>query len=188
MIPKVKEDAMSDEQPKPHPAVVREPYEPPTVRNLTVTEAREMVLSKRDDGVMCPVCDQHVKVYKRALRGALAVSLIHMYRFFKRNPGVEWLVDTPRFLRSVGANATNDVALLRHWRLIEPKLGEREDGSPRIGVFRLTPEGRAFVLGVLKVPRFALLYNQALLGLAGELVSIKDALGDDFNYAELMAA
>jgi hypothetical protein len=37
------------------------------------------------------------------------------------------------------------------------------------------------------VPRFAVLYNQTLLGLEGELIGIEEALGDEFNYAKLMA-
>lgn len=174
---------------KPHPAVAdREAYEPPTVRTLTVAEARERLQADLGEGTHCPVCDQFAKVYKRALRGALAVSLIHVYRYFRAHPDAVWLDGVPEYLRALGANTTNDVALLRHWGLLEPKHGEREDGSTRLGVFRITEEGRAFVMGALKVQRFALLYNQALLGLDGELVGIRDVLGDDFNYTELMAA
>lgn len=174
---------------KPHPAVAaREPYEPPTVRTLTVAEAREKLQAELGEGARCPVCDQYAKIYKRALRGGLAVSLIRMFQFFKKNPGVEWLNDTPGYLRSVGANATNDVALLRHWGLIEQRPGERNDGSTRTGVFRLTHHGRAFVLGALKVARFAVLYNGKLVDLEGDLVGVQEALGVDFNYAELMAA
>ncbi len=130
---------------------IKEIYEPPTVRSITVEEAREQLQAQLLEGTHCPVCEQYAKLYKRALRGALAISLIRMHQFFRNNPGVEWLEETPKYLRSVGANSTNDVALLRHWNLIEAQPGMRDDGSTRTGVFRLTPEGRAFVIGVLKV-------------------------------------
>lgn len=171
-----------------HPAVKKEPYEAPTVRTLTIAEAREELKAHLDEGVECPVCGQFAKVYKRALRAALVVSLIHIYKFFRTNPATEWLDDTPAYLRTVGTYTTNDVALLRHWRLLEPRPGVRGDGSWRTGSFRITHEGRAFVRGVLKVPRFAVLYNQELLQLEGDLISVKDALGDDFDYSELMEA
>ncbi len=178
---------MSDDTPI-RPKHILEPYEPPAVRTMTVVEAREELETHLGEGATCVVCGQFAKVYRRALRGALAVSLIRMYQFFKRNPGVEWLEDTPGYLRSVGANATNDAALLRHWNLIEARPGVRDDSSTRTGVFRLTPEGKGFVIGVLKVKRFALIYNQTFLGLDGELISIHEALGTHFNYRELMEA
>lgn len=171
------------------PSVIadKEPYEAPSVRTMTVAEAREQVHASLGDGAECPVCGQLAKAYKRAIRGALCVSLIHIYRYFKAHPEAEWLEDVPGYLRARHANATNDAALLRHWGLIEPRPGVRGDGSTRIGVFRITDLGRSFVRGICGVPRFAVLYNQTLLGLEGDNVGIHEALGIEFNYSDLMA-
>jgi hypothetical protein len=55
------------------------------------------------------------------------------------------------------------------------------------GLHRLTPHGALFVRNGLYVPRWALVYNDRLLGLDdSEMVDIRQALGDKFDYDELM--
>ena len=62
--------------------------------------------------------------------------------------------------------------------------GKRRGG--RAGWWRLTEQGSAFVQGLMKVQKYAKIYDSRLLKLDGELVTIRDVLGSRFNYDELM--
>lgn len=129
-------------------------------------------------GCICPLCKGKVKRYKRPLYGAMAASLIRLYRVY----GIAWGPLDPVLPRKLYA----DNAKLRWWGLLEPQEGIREDGSRRVGIWRVTEKGERFILRQILVPRRALVYNNVLLGFDDELVSIEDCLGDDFDYRELM--
>jgi len=82
---------------------------------------------------------------------------------------------------------SSDLAKLAMWKLIESKPRDDNDTTRRTsGRWRPTREGFAFVYGRIRISRYALVYNAKLLGYDGHEVSIKDALGDRFNYTELM--
>ena len=53
-------------------------------------------------------------------------------------------------------------------------------------MWRVTSLGKRFVLGEVTVPGRAEVYNGMCLRTYGPEVSIVTALGDKFNYAELM--
>jgi hypothetical protein len=148
---------------------------------------RELVQRHLHEGVRCPTCDQFCKIYKRPINCTMAHALILIYRHFNRYPH-GWL-HVPEFLATTSPNSANaggDVSKLRYWGLLQPKQAVREDGSDRVGLYRITPRGRAFVMGLTRVPKYALIYNQTLLTLSDEQIHIKDALGKRFNYTELM--
>jgi hypothetical protein len=79
-----------------------------------------------------------------------------------------------------------DATLAHHWGLISAQPGERDDGSDRVGWWRLTNNGRNFVLGRLFIRRYAMVYNSACHSHAGKWWSIYDALGNKFDYQDLM--
>ena len=64
--------------------------------------------------------------------------------------------------------------------------GEREDGSPRNGYYRLNGKSLMFCEGKLSVPKIAKILNGTFEGFDGEQVTIKDCLPEKFNYNELM--
>ena len=131
------------------------------------------------DGARCPCCTQLTKVYRRSLNAGMARALIWMYRA----AGTEWQKKTDT-LRGIGA-AARDEALLRYWGLLEERNGE---SGRRVGWWRVTEAGEAFVLGETRVPRHVLVFDGRCLGLderAGT-TSIFDALGDHFDYHVLM--
>lgn len=119
----------------------------------------------------------------------MAVVLIHVYRYFSVADG--WL-HLPDFCKENKIGRSNDSALLRHWGLIEPKVGDRDDGSWRNGHYRLTVKGMNFVEGTITIPKYAYLYNQTLYGLSdGDRypkvdTTIKGSLSKKFDYGELM--
>jgi hypothetical protein len=82
--------------------------------------------------------------------------------------------------------AGGDVSKLRYWDLLEAQKGRREDGSDRVGFYRITDLGRKFVENKAAVPRYAYVYNQLLLRMSDEMTTIEEALGDRFDYGRLM--
>lgn len=144
--------------------------------DMTLAQAKEWLLERIESGAECPCCTQFAKVYKRKIHRAMARDLILMWRYAGRN----WFR-----LPDVAPNGDN--AKFQHWGLIEPGSGVREDGSDRTGWWRFTDAGEYWVLGWTTVPKFARLYDGRSLGLIGDRVSIRDALGDKFDYDELMS-
>lgn len=81
-----------------------------------------------------------------------------------------------------------DEAKARYWNLIEamPNV-RRDDGSDRVGWWRLTAQGISFVRNEIVIAKHARIYDGRCLGLDNtQLVSIIDVLGKRFNYRELM--
>lgn len=150
--------------------------------------AKAFVQQHLRDGVTCPTCGQFCKVYRRKLNSTMAYALVLIYTHFKLHPEHPWihvasfLVNTKRDSSVAGG----DVVKLRFWGLLERAPGDRDDGSDRVGRYRMTEIGRQFVEGRIAVPRYVYLYNQMLLRLSEEMTTIQDALGDRFRYDELM--
>jgi len=110
-----------------------------------------------------------------------------MVQLYRRDGGYEY-VDLPPILdRMKGTPHQGGYGTIaHHWGLIEQMPGEREDGSKRVGWWRLTDRGRAFVRGEITVPKKALIYNNKLFGFEGRQITISDALREPFDYRRLM--
>ena len=78
-----------------------------------------------------------------------------------------------------------DEAKLRYWGLIEEELKLREDGG-RAGWWRVTDAGALWARGLSAVPRYAVIFDSKLLRLEGPPLTIVEALGNRFNYRDLM--
>lgn len=157
---------------------------------VTADEAKAFVQQHLQDGVSCPTCGQFCKVYKRKLNSTMALALILIYQFFKTHPHAEWL-HVAAFLVKVKKDSSiagGDAVKLRYWGLLERAPGERDDGSDRVGRYRITEIGKQFVEGRIAVPRYVYLYNQLLLRLSEEMTTVREALGDKFKYDELIKA
>jgi hypothetical protein len=158
------------------------------IERMTLEEARDLVRDNLREGLVCPCCEQFAKVYKRKLNGAMAASLVLIARHFKHS--TEWLhvENYLKELPGIPASLRGDFAKLRYWGLIERMEGEREDGSNRVGYYRITPLGKDFVEGRVKVPGHVYLFNSECIGHSDETLHIGEALGTAFDYAELMSA
>lgn len=163
------------------------------VHPTRLTEAKQMLAAKLDEGTVCPCCQQYAKRYRRPLTGAMAYGLVivarqqmHMERISK-NPDV-WvhveslLKNTPGLPSSI----RGDFSKLLHWGLIERAYGKRPDGSKRNGQYRVTADGFEFIGGNITVPSHVVIYNNNFEGFSGPGVSIKDVIGRQFNYSEIM--
>jgi hypothetical protein len=145
----------------------------------TLGAARDWLRERVDEGVACPCCTQFAKVYRRKINSGMAHALIRMHR----HAGSDWF-----YLPDITAQwQGRDEAGLRYWGLIEELQEKREDGG-RAGWWRITPLGTRFVRRAVRVPKYARVYDGRCLSLVGEPVSIIDALGDKFDYHELMSS
>ncbi len=139
---------------------------------------REYVSKHSDKGVVCPACGQFAKVYKRKINSGMARSLIAMYRA----GGTTWVDVT-----EVTDRRSREEGKLAYWGLVEEFPDGRDDGG-RPGMWRVTNLGQSFVLGHCTVPQTAEVYNGRCLRTYGPDTSIVTALGDKFDYRELMEA
>lgn len=137
------------------------------------------------EAVPCPCCTQLCKVYKRSIHAAMARSLILMHRHTATRDA-DGYVYLPEVLRGVRARG-GDEAKLTYWGLIEQAPGQRPDGSKRNGWWRLTNLGRSYVHGHMSLPKYAHVYDGRVLQFSGRPVTIRECLGDKFDYSELMS-
>ena len=159
-------------------------------KEVTLEDAKEWLRKHFADGASCPCCDQYVKLYKRKLNSSMAYALLMIYKFFENNSD-EWL-HVPSYLSRINSTATvrgGDWSKLRHWGLIEAQKAVRDDGSERVGHYRITELGKQFVRSQARVRKHVYLYNQRPIKRPDdETVSIVEALGEKFDYTELMSA
>lgn len=153
----------------------------PFYGSMTVLEARDLLVQLATEGHRCPTCSQWAKVYKRALGAGTARALIALYR----EHGMDWghMATLARTKLTDIAHRGGYLVLSAHWGLIEEESKLRPDGG-RGGWWRVTDLGREFVLGQATVPKYAYVYDAHCLQLDGPLVSIAEALGTPFSYAD----
>ncbi len=165
-----------------------EPAPVHTFQGDSLEDAKAFVQLNLPSGASCPCCGQYARLYQRPINATMAVALILIYQHFQRHPNHAWL-HVSQFLVQAKRDSTiagGDVVKLRYWGLLERASGERSDGSNRVGRYRITELGKQFVEGKVAVPKYAFLFNQRLFRLSDELITIADAIGDRFNYQELM--
>lgn len=110
----------------------------------------------------------------------MAVSLLDLYRLHGKSYGHAAAIYL--FNKS---NHSSDVCKLRFWGILEEEKLRRPDGA-RGGYWRVTDLGEQFILGSVKVPEFAYVYNNRCLESGGRLVDIHECLPRGFDYAEVM--
>lgn len=147
----------------------------------TLQEAKQRLRSNFHKGTDCPCCGQFVKLYKRKLTSSMAYGLLllkdktewtHVENYFKT-------LDIPSSIRG-------DISKLVYWKMLERQEGKREDGSNRIGYYRITQLGINFVNNMQDVPSHVLIYNNKFQGYSDTRTNIVKFLGNKFNYSELM--
>lgn len=128
----------------------------------------------------CPCCERFATIYHRQIHSGIALQLIKLYR----HGGYAEYVHVSCVL-APGSSGVGDFSKPRYWELIEPK-DHIANETKSSGYWRLTMKGTAFVRSKLKIPRFALVFDDTVLRFEGDDVSISDCLGKKFNYTELM--
>jgi hypothetical protein len=152
----------------------------------TLEEARVYVQEHLKGGIICPCCSQYAKVYKRKLGPTMAFGLCLIYRYFKTNPPEKGVhVAALMTLKQDSRVMGGDIIKLRFWGLITPHWStDSKDES--LGRWYITPLGEQFVEGKIAVPSHVYLYNGHVLKVSDAMTTIREALGDKFNYEGLM--
>jgi hypothetical protein len=151
--------------------------------NSTIKEIKTFFHDHAKKGVVCPACDQFVKIYERPVHNAMARALMNLYRLNYTKAGYYHIDD---FTRD-GKKTLGDFAKFRYWGLAveEPK----QDGvtaKKTSGRWAITEKGKNYVLGKISIQKYAIIYNKKKIGYSEEHATIKDALGKKFDYQELM--
>ena len=166
----------------------------------TLGEARQRLRDGWLTGVPCDCCGQFVRLYRRGLTSGMTLGMIAVYRATRDGhanaEGFVHAEDTFRDATATGMRLPSavrgDWAKLRFWGMAEQAEGNRADGSPRNGHWRLTEKGRLFVEARLAVPAYVWLYNNRQYDAPdgadgrGETTTIRTALGNAFDFNELM--
>lgn len=139
--------------------------------------------SKRREGFRCSCCNQYVKEYSRSFNANMAIASLCLY---KHSGGK--FVHLEKFLAEQGHQRCGDASYLRFYNIIQKMEGDRKDGSPRNGFYKLTGVGILFCERKLKVQSKFVIFNNALQGFEGEEIDVVDALKNKFDYEKLMSA
>ncbi len=153
----------------------------------TLADARRLLTAGlAAKGVECPCCRQLAKIYKRKLNSAMTYALILIFKRAKWDD--DW-IHVPRYLNGFGVVARGgDWSKLQHWGFIVERPEDRDDGCKHAGEWKLTDKGRRFVSGAETASKHLFFYNQQLIALSSERTFIREALGSNFRYDELMAS
>ena len=143
----------------------------------TIEEAKKFLNDNFEEGTNCPCCHQNVKLYKVKLTGGMASVLIKFYKARKR----DW-VHPIKELKTVNG----DYAKLRHWWLLEKNQIHNYPSLKDSGLCRITTYGISVIVGDCLFPEKIKLYNNKFYGYSGEQITIRQALGNKFDYEELM--
>jgi len=152
----------------------------------TLNSAKDYIQQNMEDGVTCPCCNQFVKLYNRKLYHSIVAALIYFWRLGAAN---KW-VHTDMLLRSetlaIRNSGHGDFAKLAYWGLIKPKPSPADPTKKESGYWMITNLGVRFIKGEETVQETAKIYNGNLVSFTGKPISVSDALGNHFNYSELM--
>lgn len=147
----------------------------------TLEEAKKYLQENFKAGVRCPCCDRLVKLYSYSINTSLARSLISLYQLSQSQ--------IPSHVKDIVAGLPHscgkNFCILKHWGLI--KEVTNEDTKKRSsGFWNITKTGTNFVLGKIRIPQTVEVYNNKVLDISDEVVTIQDCLGKEFDYQELM--
>lgn len=144
------------------------------------------------DEIKCGVCSQRSHVDGRPLDLAL-VNVLNLLRQLDERPG-GWrqYFRLATVKKEARLDPGNVASLLRHWGLIEAKDPDAT-GKDEHGMYRITKNGKDFLLDELEVPRYCYTFQGKLYGMSdgnqpfddgrNEWVSVSDI--SDFKYDEL---
>lgn len=145
---------------------------------MTLEEAKQILRDNWVEGIDCLCCGQMVKKYSRKLTSSMARGLISLY---KQSSDQEKYIHISKIASVNGG----EFAQLKRWGLIND--AENPDTTKRVsGLWMITDKGRFFVENEISVPMYCETYNGKTLSFSDETTNIERALGNRFDYTELM--
>jgi hypothetical protein len=159
---------------------------------VTIAEAQKLMRPLTGTlGVICPCCRQVSVVQEKRITSSMAYVLILLHRHFQG--GVKEWLNVGNYLSTMSGLGAfvkgGEWSKLEHWGLIEEKPKPKPTQSDQgkwAGLYRITDRGHQFVLEKGKVPKTVRLYNGKLIGYGKGAVGIRDCLGEDLKYEDLI--
>ena len=159
-----------------------EVFIPDSWRSRTVQEASDYVNKHKEDGEICPCCNQLCKVYYRKFNRNMAMFLISLAK--KSTEEKKWI-----HYKDCEYSA-RDYAAVTYWDLASIK--NTNAGKAHSGYWLPTRKGVDFINGKIQIPSHVILFDGDIDwsrgGFSSKQLDIKEALGRDFSYEELMGA
>lgn len=146
---------------------------------MLLEDAKVETLRKLTEGSHCPCCGQFAKEYKRKLNTGMALCLVNLYKLGK------W--EEYHHISKIFVGHPGDFAKLKYYGFIVEEVNMNTT-TRTSGMWRITDEGRRFILRERTANSHFKVYNSEFRGFEGDQIDIIEALGEKFNYAELMAA
>lgn len=152
--------------------------------HLTVANARHLLnqeVAEDDSNSHCPLCLKRVRNDVKGMTPYQALALRGFYEHDRALPGTSAHAAT--LLKNTEAVRDHGVALLRHWGLLavidrpEDATEEQKGSRGLSGFYAITASGKAFVEGLLKVPKnIVKKFGDTTWRTQGKLISFSQAL------------
>ena len=155
----------------------------PDPGDVTLAESQERFAQNLNNGTTCPCCGKYGKRYERSINATMVRSLIWLVRASGRDrKWVNVAEDAPMHVQR-----SKQLPTTRLWFLVERKPADPDDASRKTsGIWRPTQFGVDFVNREATVPNKVHEYRGEPESWSGDRVDVLDALGERFNYGELM--
>lgn len=151
-------------------------------------QARIRALISVGEETECQSCGHLHRATRRTISAAQARNLITIYHATKNGAVDREGFLCPRDLLSKAANRGNETPRLKHWGLLAPhEESHRTRETNSAGLYKLTEKGEAFVEDRIRVPKAVYVYRDCVQRQDDETISIRDALGKEFDYVDLMS-
>jgi len=150
----------------------------------TMEMESELFMSDLRNGAKkaCPCCGRYAQIYKRKLHAGMTMQLIKLYRI----GGHERFIHVNEMANFF--SGTGDMTKFKHWGCIISAENEPDSQTKTSGKWKITSKGVSFILGYIKLPECAYIYDDRLLSFSPQEIGVLDALGNKFSYMELMSA
>ena len=147
----------------------------------TLQEAKDWLNNNYEDGCICPACKGKVVLYKRKLNSGMAYELIRLYQM--SNNTLDLYFHHSKFATVSGG----EVSKLKYWGLVEEQKKTNEDDKKKTsGHWKITEKGKKFVTNRASLPSHIHLIMNKFVGFSDKQIAITEALGNKFDYYELM--
>ncbi len=138
---------------------------------------------KQGEACDCPTCGRHAQIYRRKFHASIARQLIRLYRL----GGTAHYIHASKLILP-DVSGAGDFSKAKYWGLICQQLVNTNPDTKSSGMWMLSPAGGLFVRGLHRIPREVFVFDDEVRGMSAETITIAEALGDHFNYHELMEA
>ena len=146
----------------------------------TLEAAKAHLRDNWKKGTHCPCCTQFVKLYKRKFNTVMVLSLINLSYL---GAGFHHVSN---IMEGISKTGTNDFSKLKYCVMIA-EMSNNNKAKKTSGYWAITDKGLTFLdRSLATVPKYANIYNGQLMGFSEERTTIQGALGDGFDFHELM--